>query len=166
VPVSERLSCVVIPWIGFFVLSGVLIRQNTVVPDGSSLVLGGDVLHGARAVPLGVRSDSDPSLHPQHIATQQQQHQQSHAEARQPAVDHGGDGASNETWPVSRCTHISAVTSGLFLTCCFFLHVLEVLATVKLLWPLRCECALHTWVDWVGAKFAGQVPAVRRRLAV
>ena len=115
-PVSERLSCIVVPWIGFFVLSGVLIRQNTVVPDGSPLVLGGDVLHGARAVPLGERRESASSSHPQPTATQQQQQNQyPHPEARQPAVNHGGNGVSDETWPVSRCVHISAVTSGCML---------------------------------------------------
>ena len=142
-PVSERLSCIVIPWIGFFVLSGVLLWQNTVVPERSSLVLGGDVQHSARALPLGARSEPDPLSHPQLSATPQQ-HQNPGAGTRQPAVDPGGDGASSETWPVSRCAHFSAVTSGLAPVVLRFPFHVGCPCTRALVRLLHCQCMCST----------------------
>ena len=103
-PVSERLACIVIPWLGFFAISGVLIWQNTTVPNGSSLVLGGNTQYSARAVPVSARSEfDDSSSYNQHDATQQRE--PADTGVRQPAVDHGDNDASSETWPVSRCVH-------------------------------------------------------------
>ena len=109
-PLSERLACIVIPWLGFFAISVVLTWQNTTVPNRSSLVLGGDVQYSARAVPDSARSEFDPSSYNQLDATQQRE--SADTGVRQPAVDHGDDDASSETWPVSRCVHISSDTSG------------------------------------------------------